>query len=380
MKLLVPLLAANAVAMMAAALGLWSFTALPPALVAHIALALGIMPLILAAMAYFVPVLTRSGAAPLSVDGLALLAWLGGLSLVAGLAQRNEALGVALIIVAALLAAKAAASLLLWSLLRARRGLGAPHAGLAWYVAALGFLLAALFVVPLLWLWPEQRQALRLVHLHANLLGFVGLTAIGTLQVLLPTAAGQMDATTASRLRRDLKFAVVGSALLALGAGASTLLAAAGAALFMLPLVRMGKRWTEVHAAHLSRLHGAATVLALASVGLILLLLTGFGHSQGGPLRGSDALAGFVFAFLLPLVSGAVMQLLPVWLRPGRQGPWHDDLRHALGRYGSVHALLFVAAGLAVTLGHGAGLWLAGAGLALLLLRLALALPYMTKP
>lgn len=363
---MLPLLAANAIATMSVALVLWLFAALPLALVAHLVLAMGIGPLILAAMAYFVPVLTRSDGAPRSVEGQALLAWLGGLAMVAGVAARREEIGVALAIVGVLLAAKAAASVLLWMILKARRSLGSPHPGLAWYVAALGFLLAALFTVPLLWLWPAQRAALRLVHLHANLLGFVGLTAIGTLQVLLPTAAGRWDTHAASRLKQDLGFAVSGAALIALGAGWSSLVASIGAMLFLVPLLRMGTRWCMSYADHLGRLHGAATALGMACFGLLGLICAGLGHARGY-LHGDDALIGFVPAFLLPLVSGAAMQLLPVWLRPGRQGNWHEKLRSALGRYSGVHAPLLVAGGLATAFGYAQGLWLSAAGLLVLL-------------
>jgi len=369
MKLLLPLLAGNAVAMMAAALMLWLFGAASPALLAHLTLAMGIMPLIIAAMAYFVPVLTRSDAAPRAIEGMALLAWLGGLAMVVSLADgvaRDATASIALTIAGVLLAATAAARLLLWTLTRARRSLGPPHPGLYWYVAALGFLLAALATALLLVFWPAQRVALRLVHLHANLLGFVALTAIGTLQVLLPTAAGRMDSQAATRLTQDLKFGVAGVALLALGAGFSGPLAAIGAALFLIPVVRMGTRWTMIYSDHLGRLHGAATALGLTCVGLIGLLFAGLGHGLGY-FHGRDALPGFVLAFLLPLVSGAAMQLLPVWLRPGRQDAWHASLRSALGRYSGIHAPLLVGGGLAVACGYAQGLWLAAAGSALLL-------------
>ena len=56
---MLPLLAINAIAMMAAAAGLAIFSLWPPQAVAHVAFALGILPLILAAMSYFIPVLTR---------------------------------------------------------------------------------------------------------------------------------------------------------------------------------------------------------------------------------------------------------------------------------------------------------------------------------
>lgn len=363
------LMAANAVAMMAAALVLWLVADLPAALTAHLVLALGIMPLILAAMAYFVPVLTRSDAAPRAVDTLPLAAWVGSLAMVAsrsGATAISAPMADALAVAGSLSAAAAAAALISWTLARARRSLGAPHPGLAWYLAALGFLLAALLVVPALLLMPALYPGLRVVHLHANLLGFVGLTALGTLQVLLPTAAGRWDQHASGRLARDLKFAVAGAALLALGTATSTALAAVGAVLFAWPVLRMGKRWLTGYADQIVRLHGAATSLGLSCVGLLGLLAAGVAHGFGH-LGTSGAAAGFVLAFLGPLVSGAAMQLLPVWLRPGRQDAWHETLRYDLGRLAGVHATLLVAGGLSVACGHPQGLWLAAAGLALLL-------------
>jgi hypothetical protein len=352
--------------MMAIALGLWLFTAQSLALVAHLVLAMGILPLILAAMTYFVPVLTRSDGAPRAVEALALLAWFGGLAMLSSQSVRMATMSLASNMIGTLLAVTAAASLLLWTLLRAQRSLGAAHPGLAWYAAALGFLLAALLTVPLIWLWPAQLGLLRLFHLHANLLGFVGLTAIGTLQVLLPIAAGRWDQHAAARLRQDLVLSCAGGALVALGAAFNGWLAGIGALLYFLPLLRLGTRWSMIYADHLGRLHGASTSLGLSCFGLVGLIFAGLGHARGD-LNGSDALVGFIPAFLLPLVSGAVMQLLPVWLRPGRQDAWHEQLRDSLGRYSGVHAPLFVAGGLVVAFGHAQGLWLAAAGLAVFL-------------
>ena len=47
-------------------------------LAAHLAFALGVMPLILAAMGYFVPVLTRSSPPGFAAWGPPMLAWIGG--------------------------------------------------------------------------------------------------------------------------------------------------------------------------------------------------------------------------------------------------------------------------------------------------------------
>ena len=71
--------------------------------------------------------------------------------------------------------------------------LGAPHPGTRWYGAAMLCLFFAVSLVPVWLAKPELRTLLRLFHLHLNPLGFIGLAALGTLPVLLPTALGQPD-------------------------------------------------------------------------------------------------------------------------------------------------------------------------------------------
>lgn len=370
---MLPLLAINAMAMMATALVLWlTPAAVAPQAVAHLAFALGAMPLILAAIAYFVPVLTRGAGPPSWLRVVPLLAWLGGLAMVAGF---GGIVGLsAASHIAATFAGLAACIMLLWMRRRARATLGAAHPGLAWYLAAMVFLGAALLVVPAMTLWPEQRAALRQFHLHANLLGFVGLTAIGTLQVLLPTAVGRADFRASTRLATDLKFGGAGVLLLAVGAalavpgmslGWGRQVAVLGALLFMLAPLRMATYWVAAYSENIGRLHGAAASLALACLGLIGLMFAGIGHALGF-LAGRDAVGGFVLAFLLPLVSGAATQLLPVWLRPGMQGEWHFSLRGQLGRLAGLRALLMVCGGLAFAFGWHQGIWLSLAGVAIL--------------
>ena len=359
---MLPQLAINAIVMMATALGLWLLAAASDPAIAHVAFALGIGPLILGAIAYFVPVLSHSRGAPRWLKAMPLLAWAGGLCIVAGFFGAIPLPAASL--AAAVLAETAALCLFVWTGRRARNTLGKPHPGLAWYLAALAFLAAALATVPLMTLWPEQRAELRLVHLHANLLGFVGLTSIGTLQVLLPTALGRPDPTAATRLAADLKYAVAGVAAIAIGSAWSAPLAIVGAFLFLIPLVRMGSRWAAAFSDRIGRGHGAAPALALACCGLIGLVFAGIGHARGY-LAGGDAVAGFVLAFLLPLVTGAATQLLPVWLRPGPQEAWHGRLRETLGRFSGLRSLLLVAGGLGVACGWHGGLWLAAIGVAL---------------
>lgn len=321
---------------------------------AHLAFALGVMPLILAAMGYFVPVLTRSGAAGAAAWWPPLLAWMAGALAVFAFAGDFSP---ALLSLAAAFGALAALALGLWTLGRARRMFGPRHRGLDWYLAALAFLLLALLAVLLMPLLPAQRNALRLFHLHANLLGFVGLTALGTLQVLLPTCLGQADPDAAVRLRRDLKWAAGGTLLIAGGAAllatplatAGPPLAILGAVFYAMVVARMLRAWQRRFGKALLQAHGAAPSLAAAALGLAGLLLLGIGHGAGS-LPARPAIAGFVVAFLLPLVSGAAAHLLPVWLRPGVQGAWHRTLRTRLCRWGGWRGLLLLLVGLLISM------------------------------
>lgn len=324
-----------------------------PQLAAHLALALGVMPLILAAMGYFVPVLTRSGSAGLAAWWPPIMAWGGGALAVFSFANDFSATGLEL---AAILAGLATLSLGGWILNRVRRMLGPRHRGLDWYLAALGFLLLALLAVLLMPLFPVHRNALRLFHLHANLLGFVGLTALGTLQVLLPTCIGQPDPDAVLRLRRDLKWAAAGALLIAVGvasrlpgqgAMAGTALALLGTVLYGVVILRMLHAWQSRFGNNLVQLHGAAPSLTAAAVGLLGLLILGIAHGFGW-LPARPSVGGFVIAFLLPLVSGAATHLLPTWLRPGAQGPWHQVLRARLGRWGGVRGLSLLLLGLTI--------------------------------
>ena len=349
---LLPVLALAALVSLAAA-GLLLFAGHgAPQLAAHLAFALGIVPLILAAMSYFIPVLTRSATAGLGGWWPPLLAWSGGVLAVYAFAGdfSSSVLGLA-----ATLAGVAAAALGAWALHRAQRMFGPRHRGLDWYLAALGCLLLALVAVVLMPLYPEQRNALRLFHLHANLLGFVGLTALGTLQVLLPTCIGRPDPDAALRLRRDLKWAVGGVLLISLGAAtaprAGAALAALGTVLYGWIVLNMLRGWLRRFGKDLLQMHGAAPSLAAAAFGLFSLLLLGLAHGAGW-LQGRPSVAGYVIAFLLPLVSGAAAHLLPVWLRPGTQNEWHISLRTRLCRWAGVRALVLLLLGLALTVSH----------------------------
>lgn len=358
---MLPFLVASAVAAFAAALALILFGGASPAAAAHVAFAAGIMPLIFGAMMHFVPVLTRSGAPARMMQRLPLAFLVAGV--LAAVAFIRPVWFNTLIHAGAGLAFIAALVMAAWIVRRGRAALGAPHPGLHWYLAAVLCLVLALAVVLAMPAFPAQRAALRLFHLHLNTLGFIGLTALGTLTVLLPTAAGQPDPDAAGRLRRDLPLAVAGVLLTAAGAAWWPPLAYVGLVVLFLPVAFLGTAWVVRFPREMLRAHGAAPSLALALAGLMALLFLSALHAQGR-LEGGDAVFGFLLAFLLPLVSGAASQLLPVWLKPGVQTDWHRAARDTLGRFAVLRGLTFVAAGWLVAVGWTPGGWLSLAGLA----------------
>ena len=336
----------------------------------HLVFGLGILPLIFAAIAYFIPVLTRSAQAHpavrlspvlLQITGFSVFLYfhggiLGNFGKGALYGAAGGALGVTLIFSG-------------WLIIRARRTLGQPYPGWAWYLAAVVMLAAALAVVLAMAVWPNAYPELRLLHLHLNTLGFVGLTAIGTLQVLLPTVLGRPDAGAASRLRSDL-LPYVGAVLaIGIGAGFSLPLALAGASGLLLVGLRLGLGWMRRYGWHALLGNGASAALGAALLGFLLLILFGVLHALK-MLSGQDAVLAFMALFLLPLLTGALSQLLPVWRWPGPQRAAQLQMRSALAVGGGVRALLFMLGGVALALGSPQGLWLVAAGLLLFVVRL----------
>jgi len=358
---MLPFLVAAAFAAFAAAIALALAGAASPAAAAHVAFAAGVLPLIFGAMMHFVPVLTRGR--PPEAGARAIAPAMLGAGLLAAAAFLLPDWFHAGIRIAALAGLAVALAMVAWMLRCARAALGAPHPCLRWYLAAVGCLILALLAVLAMEIFPAHRAALRLFHLHLNTLGFIGLTALGTLTVLLPTAVGQPDPDAAGRLRRDLPPAVAGVLLTAAGAAWWSPLAYAGLALLFLPVVLLGTAWVVRFPREMLRAHGAAPALALALAGLLVMLFLSALHAQRR-LAGGDAVFGFLLAFLLPLVSGAASQLLPLWLKPGAQTDWHRAARDTLGRYAVPRGLTFVVAGWLVAAGWPSGAWPALAGLA----------------
>jgi hypothetical protein len=260
-----------------------------------------------------------------------------------------------------------------WMIGRARRTLGSPHPGWRWYLASLAVLVLALAVVPP-FAAGVAPAALRLFHLHANTLGFITLAALGTLPVLMPTALRQPDSQAAPWLRRRLPVALGGALILSFGAATMWPLSVGGAAFLVVVALGLLVHWLRSFGVVTLLADGVSASLVAALFSLVLLLLVGVAHS-GGLVSARGMVPAFVAAFLLPLVTGALGQLLPVWRFPGVQTPARDEMRRRLVRAGRWRAVLFPAAGMAFALDLGAlGVLGVAMGLGLFLIDLLQAL------
>lgn len=178
---------------------------------------------------------------------------------------------------------------------------------------------------------PDARhEALHAAHVHANLLGWVGLTVLGTLFTLWPTVLRTRIAADAMAwARRTLVLTVAGLcvALLALAldmrlvAAAGLVVYAAGVAAALVPLVRTArqkarsdrKRWGEGAAWMLAASCGWLLLGVLADA--VLVVLSPDNSAYAGRLDAlvPPLLVGFVGQVLL----GALTYLLPVILGGG---------------------------------------------------------------
>lgn len=321
----------------------------------HMIFAIGVVPLIIGAMVHFVPVLARSKGPGKFIRLLPLIALLGGVLVIGYFAFPQilpfaHYLGAAIIIIAV-------ASLWYWACRLRSKAIGTPHPCLDWYLAAMLCLFIALAAILIGYFIPSQRAALRLLHLHLNTLGFVGITALGTLQVLLPTAAQLPNPKVASHMHKHLKLVVTGTVIIACSAAWQPNLAWIGVVLLAIPLFGILKSWLQLYARDVFKVHGTAPALAAALCGYVITLVIGTAHAYHQPHF--NPIATFIIAFLMPLVTGAVSYLLPLWLRPGQQTPWHQAARKHLGFGGGLRALIFLAGGVMVGLGHGIGWYLA---------------------
>jgi hypothetical protein len=349
----------SAVAVFLAALVLLHTGGTSVAAVAHLVFTVAVVPLIFAAISHFIPVLTRSRAAPRGVLLLPLLLQAAGV--VTFLAFRGS-LPESAVYAAASITLLVALLFSGWMILRARRTLGRAHPGWRWYLLAIVFLAAALLLIPAMNGWPQARPQLRLLHLHLNTLGFIGLTALGSLQVLLPTALRTPDPTAAQRLRRQLPFAAGAVLAVAFGAAFWPPLSLAGALVLLAITLQIASACLRRHSWQILSANGAAAALFAALAGFALLLILGSAHAFALG-NGGDAVPAFVVAFLLPLVSGALSELFPVWYLPGRRTPARDRMHAELRCGGTLRAILLLVGGALLALGMDDGLWFAALAL-----------------
>ncbi|WP_085443435.1 hypothetical protein [Magnetofaba australis] len=319
-----------------------------PAALAHAVLAVGIFPLIMGNILYFAPTLTRS-APPASRT----LVW-PALALIAGaLAFYVVAEERLLLPMATGVGVLAVLGALNWTLRSRRACLGAPNPCLRWYELALASLLIGLVAITVGHLWPESWDAMRSLHLHMNLLGFVGLTALGTVQVLLPTVAGYSDAGALARLQRDWPYAAGGVLGMALGGALAhvegighwgRILSVVGLILWLAPLVRYARAlWTQ--RAAVGGWRGAAKSLLCAVGGLAGLALMGL-FTLLGWVDPTNLLPYFFIAFLFPLVTGAVAFLAPLWIWTELPlMPKRHNAQRLLGLGGGWRGLAFLLCG-----------------------------------
>jgi len=339
------------------ALTLGATEALAPAAAMHVAFAMGVVPLIFGAMLHFIPVLTRSDTPGKAIMVLPFVVQILGVLVVGAMQGWLPRWALHAV---AFANGMVAVALWVWVSDRARQCVGKPHPGWAWYAASLAVLALAMLAVP--FMDSEHGRAARLAHMHLNTLGFVGLAALGTLPVLMPTVIGVPELQAAWWLHRWFLPTLAGALVLGAGAALYPPLALLSLPLLLAGMVVLVRRWLGVFGWPAIWNNGAAVSLGLSLIGLAILLLTGAAHGLGyWPAR--PAIAGFVACFLLPLVSGALTQLLPVWRHPGPMTAEREALRARLAAGGQLRSLLFVAGGLAFLAEHAVlGLVLAGAG------------------
>lgn len=336
----------------------------------HIIFAMGIVPLILSAIVHFVPVLTRSKNPSRLITALPMAALIGGIIVTSYFAfpqavPYGQYSGAAIIAIVV-------ARLGYWAYHSGSKAIGAPHPCLNWYLAAMACLFIALGAILMTYFIPSQRAALRLLHLHLNTLGFIGITALGTLQVLLPTTAQRSDPEAAMRMRRHLKWVMAGTVFIACGAAWHTSFAWIGAALLAIPLVGIFKAWLPLYFREIFTLHDATPALASALCGYAIALIIGTAHAYH--YASLNPVATFIIAFLMPLVTGAVSYLLPLWLHPGQQTAWHKAARKWLGFGAGLRAMVLLIGGVSAGLGYRLGWILAALAISTFLAQILLML------
>ncbi len=320
--------------------------AVPTAILLHMIFAVGTLPLILGAMTYFVPVLTRTGAPTPRELIPPLVALFGGLLLIFGLWQAFH-----LVPLAAAIDLLAVLWLSRWIQQRRNRCLGSPHPGLLWYQLALGALSLALLAIIAGYLWPEQWLAFRHFHLHLNLLGFIGITALSTLRVLLPTTTKIHDANSAKWLSDQWPWMVLGILAIATGSAWYAPGALVGLLLLALPLFTLARAMIVQQWHGIYKLHGAAPALGVALVGFLACVVVSGAHIDG-LFSGTNLTLLFILIFVLPLVTGAGSHLIPLWIPAKAGGVSERHARQMLGRFSALRCAFFFTSGLLLIAGY----------------------------
>lgn len=332
------------------AAALLALSGAPQVVVLHLVFAAAVLPLILAAILHFVPVLTRTGGPSRGLLAIPAIAMLAGWALAAMLAGWLPA-GVLPLL--ALLDLALALLVIGWIVRRARATLGAPHPGYRWYVGSLAMLAMALLAIATAGLMPESYRALRALHLHLNTLGFIGMAAFGTLPVLVPTALGKGDPGAAAWLARWVGGFAAGCLLVA-GAAAVRVtgqddlaapLVAAGVLLVAVSTLQLLWHWFRNRRVWAVPRSAAVASLIAAAIGFELAILLGLLHGLS-VIEAMPSAPAFVGLFLLPLVSGALTQLLPVWRLPGPETAARRHLHSGLGQHVRLRLACFQGGGL----------------------------------
>ena len=139
--------------------------------------------------------------------------------------------------------------------------------------------------------------------------------------------------------------------MLAAGAAALWPLALVGSAFLAVAALGLLAHWLRTFGLRTLLADGASASLIAAQCSLILLLLFGIVHGSG--LSSAEGLVpAFVAGFLMPLVTGALAQLLPVWRFSGVQTPARLEMRACLVRCGRWRAIVLPVAAAALAMGQ----------------------------
>jgi nitrite reductase (NO-forming) len=168
------------------------------------------------------------------------------------------------------------------------------------------------------------QSRIALAHLHANLLGWVGLTIIGTLVTLWPTVLGtQIHTSAVSQARKGLTVllpGVIGAILSALFE--QRIILAISLIIYLLGVVIA--LTPSIFVLQTKMPHGASSWMLLSGIfGLLLLLLGDFiivlsNQSSEKTLAAIEAHILLIFTlWLFPTLLGSLMFLLPVVLGRG---------------------------------------------------------------